>query len=446
MEGVKSHLEGEMMSVDTSLAITGDPLCQPGLQDNDAKTGRFDNDLLLRLLRCQSEVLGHITRKASTDSTFAPIFATAQQQLTPIACGIEIRSPRSGLVYHLSQNGLPKDLVQQSARRPVEEGKSLGALCIAEGQTIIVPELRTDSKLVGNALRDQLLDIGVKAVWALPVPDDEGSVLGALTFYFDRVFEATSEDWQVVEFMADTASHAVIHRLSRQAKKVADGRFDVLADAIPGVVYQRIVTPDNQIRYTYISDAAEDLFGVSPREILEDPNALFDCHGEGYREDFRERLLEASRKLEIWDVEATISSRDGSTKFTHAIAKPLRQADGTVVWNGVILDATRIKEAEMEAAAAEARTRQAIVENLNQGFVMFDAEDKLVLANSKLRTYYPQLIAKLHPGTDLNEFRETECLMGLTAAEDDSASCELNYSGARRTQAAGRFLAACADS
>lgn len=429
MEGLKGHLEGESMSSDTIDALAQTTPDQPDIKSGSCGPGRFDNDLLLRLLRCQNEVLGLITRKASTDATFAPIFTAAQEQLSPLASSIEIKSPRSGLVYHLSYQNLPKELVQKSARRRVEEGMSLGALCVAEGQTILVPDLRQEAKPLNEELRKQLLSVGIEAVWALPVPDDEGSVLGALTFYFDRTFEVASEDWQVVEFLADMASHAVIHRLSRQAKKVADGRFDMLADTIPGVVYQRVVTPDNQIRYTYISDAAEDLFGVSPQEILEDPNALFDCHGAGYRENFRERLLEASRKLEIWDVEATIASRDGSTKYTHAIAKPLRQADGTVVWNGVILDATRIKEAELEAAAAEARTRRAIVENLNQGFVLFDAAGKLTIANSKLRSYYPQLAEKLEPGTDLNDFRETECLLGLTAGADGCESCEMNTAG-----------------
>ncbi|WP_282610674.1 ATP-binding protein [Pelagibius sp. Alg239-R121] len=414
------------MSTDTIDTSSDGSFLQSPECSNDSKVGRFDNDLLLRLLRCQSEVLGHITRKASTDATFSPIFTAAQEQLSPFACGIEIQSPRSGLVYHLAQQGLPKSFVQQGARHPLKAGKSLGALCIAEGQTILVPNLKNSSKPLSDELRDQMLETEIQAMWALPVPDDEGTVLGALTFYFDRPFEVASEDWNVVEFMADMASHAVIHRLSRQAKKVADSRFDVLADAIPGVVYQRIVTPDNQIRYTYISDAAEDLFGVSAREILEDPNALFDCHGEGYRENFRERLLEASRKLEIWDVEATIAARDGTTKFTHAIAKPLKQADGTVVWNGVILDATRIKEAEMEAAAAEARTRQAIVENLNQGFVLFDAEDRLIIANSKLRSYYPDLIAKSHPGTSLEDFLAAE--HAACCGDDENCSTAIGES------------------
>ncbi len=47
-----------------------------------------------------------------------------------------------------------------------------------------------------------------------------------------------------------------------------------------------------------------------------------------------------------------------------------------MLWTGVILDATRIKEAELAANAAEARTRQAIVESLSQGLLLFDRDDR----------------------------------------------------------------------
>ena len=48
------------------------------------------------------------------------------------------------------------------------------------------------------------------------------------------------------------------------------------------VVYERLVMPDGKIRYTYISEGAYDLFGVSAEEILSNPNALFSCHSADY--------------------------------------------------------------------------------------------------------------------------------------------------------------------
>src|SRR5437764_424368 len=48
---------------------------------------------------------------------------------------------------------------------------------------------------------------------------------------------------------------------------------------LPGVVvYQRVVTPDQQIRYTYISEGCQELFGASAHEILTDPDALLGRH------------------------------------------------------------------------------------------------------------------------------------------------------------------------
>src|SRR5437764_11961170 len=102
--------------------------------------------------------------------------------------------------------------------------------------------------------------------------------------------------------------------------------------------------PDGQIRYTYISEGAYDLFGVSAEEILSNPNALFSCHSADYSAKFKERLLAASKSLTIWDVEASIISRDGRKKYTHAIARPKRNPDGSVMLTGIIYDETRIRE------------------------------------------------------------------------------------------------------
>ena len=135
-----------------------------------------------------------------------------------------------------------------------------------------------------------------------------------------------------------------------QGKKhssIDSSRLSAIAESIPGVVYQRVVKPDGDIRYTYISEGARDLFGVSPEEILKDPNALFDIFTPEYHATFREKLLEAARELKMWDVEASIITREGKRKYTHAIARPTRQDDGSVVFDGVILDATKIHQAEI---------------------------------------------------------------------------------------------------
>src|SRR5262249_37327684 len=130
--------------------------------------------------------------------------------------------------------------------------------------------------------------------------------------------------------------------------------------------------------------------------------------GPEYRATFRDKLLKASREMCLWDVEAQIIRPDGQIRHTHAIARPRREEDGSVVWTGVILDATRIKEAEAAAAASEARTRKAIVESIPQGLLLYDHEDRLVVCNSHFCELFPGLAATARPGARYEDVLRAE--------------------------------------
>jgi diguanylate cyclase (GGDEF)-like protein len=186
--------------------------------------------------------------------------------------------------------------------------------------------------------------------------------------------------------------------------------FEALAK-LPGVViYQRLVTPDGGIRYTYISEGAHELFGVSAEEIISDPKALFSCHSAEYGAKFRERLLAASKSLTSWDVEASIVSRDGRKKYTHAIAQPERQADGSVLWTGVILD--------------ETRSRTAFFENLSQGFLLYDAEDRLMLRNNYFLEMLPSLRNVAVAGAHYRDITRAEIAGDRAASLEDPDLCD----------------------
>jgi len=233
------------------------------------------------------------------------------------------------------------------------------AAAVFRNEPVVVTDIATDPQWVefGRLARPH----GLRAAWSQPILSRDSGTLGAVIFCFSQPQEPNADDCQVMESIAALAQFAIDYEKRERSRRFANERFEALANTILGVVYQRVVTPDGDIRYTYISEGAKDLFGVSAEEILADPKALFDCHGPEYRATFRERLLEASRNLEIWDVEAQIITRDGEEKWTHAKARPHRQPDGSVLWDGVILDATWIKKTELELRrakeAAEASSR-----------------------------------------------------------------------------------------
>src|SRR4051794_9014914 len=86
---------------------------------------------------------------------------------------------------------------------------------------------------------------------------------------------------------SDSAAEAPVATSS--LRPFSSDEFLTTLTSLPGVVlYQRVVTPDERIYYSYISEGARDLFGVSADEILSNPDALFSPHGSDYKSKFRE--------------------------------------------------------------------------------------------------------------------------------------------------------------
>ena len=218
------------------------------------------------------------------------------------------------------------------------------ATCLDSG---IEYQVAINKKRVSTKKHDMAaLEAGWRRYICTPLHNDGGTIIGAVSFYFcgaaDLRQKAKHFDSRVRTFLTG----ALEARFAAKVETVESLQFNSLAAAIPGVVYQRIVKPDGDIRYTYLSEGARELFGVAPEDVLRDPEVLFSTYTEDYKKTFRKRLIDASKTLTKWDVEASVMMPDGKRKTTHAIARPERRADDSVLWTGVILDASRAKEAE----------------------------------------------------------------------------------------------------
>jgi PAS domain S-box-containing protein len=316
--------------------------------------GRIDE-----IIRAQKEIMDVIIQGASLEQALTNIVMAANRILQPALCAIHLADPKGKWLRLNPGPSLPSDIAH--AAEAIEIAPDGGAIAAAAhlGKPVMVADLEQDRMCSG--LRRFVRQNGRRACETQPIRNRRNDLLGTLTLYYADAPDPSHVRDQMIAFILSLANFAIEIEQRHLEQRSANERFASLAATIPGVVYQRLVTPDGDIRYTYISEGSRDLFGVSPEEILADPQALFACHGPKYRTTFRERLLKASRELTMWDVEAQIITRDGEEKWTHAIARPRRQADGSVLWDGVILDATRIKNTELELRkareAAEALSR-----------------------------------------------------------------------------------------
>jgi len=385
--------------------------------ENKALEAYHERARLTRLLTLQQSLLAHVL---DTDSSAVSLGAIVEKVRSAFAA--------DGLIIALDRPrkpGCDEDIVEPGAQRrssqlaqllrsesvPVELAKRMGGLTSIEG---------SDGPVRGDELT---FEKPFQWFWAEPIEvlnSSEVSTTGGrmiLLFADERM--PNSEDRLAMRSVGPHIQMVLHSIMQKKAIASANDRFSRLASTIPGVVYQRRVRPDGDIRYTYISETAEELFGISAHEILTNPSALFASYAPEYGDTFRKRLLEASRNMTTWDVEASIVMPSGEKKYTHAIARPEREPDGSVLWTGVILDATRMKLAEKEAVETQAKTRRAIIDSLPQGFMLFDADDRLVLRNNHFDVVLPGYAEAAHEGATYESIVRTELTFGVDRARTD---------------------------
>jgi diguanylate cyclase (GGDEF)-like protein len=348
---------------------------------------RLHDQRLEDLLQGQQEVMSLVLGHASLDEVLHRLVLVIERAFLPALCSIALVERESGRLKHQAAPNLSPQLLQAVGSDLTSDPCDPTSASALSGERIIVADMSRDRGWPEHAAA--ALAQGQRCCWAEPIPECGEGLYGIATLYYPQAREPDGSDEYILWTLASFIEFIVNAAQREAAFRAANERFAALVSAIPGVVYQRVVRPDGDIRYTYISEGARDLFGVSAEEILSDPEALFRTHSPDYKARFRERLLAASKALTLWDVEATLVRPDGTKKYTHAIARPNRQQDGSVLWTGVILD--------------ETRTREAIVDSLSQGFLLFDAQDRVIIRNSHYLRLYPALRDIAVPGATYEE-------------------------------------------
>ncbi len=341
-----------------------DSLVKPSFESGAPRAGSplCGTDRRVRVLEGQNHVLETLAKGAPLERVAEAFVQVMEGLFEEAYCAFLLLDPDATRLHLAAAPNLPESLHHDLAGLDLERNGDPSATAVLRREPILIED-SADDPLWAEA-RAAMRDAGLRACLVQPVLDAGGAALGAVTLYFRQAVALDDIDFRTIDTLIPAARIAIERERRTQALESADERLFSLAQNIPGVVYQRTVTPDGDIRYTYISEGAYELFGVSPEEIIANPRALFDCHGPEYSQDFRKRLLTASREMTQWDVEAPIITRQGEQKWTHAIARPKRKADGTVVWNGIVLDATRIKTANLELAAAS-RAKSEFLANMS---------------------------------------------------------------------------------
>lgn len=135
---------------------------------------------------------------------------------------------------------------------------------------------------------------------------------------------------------------------SRQKTEQLTAISNNLPDA---VIYQVVRDADGIMHFTYLSEGVRRLTGISPEETMANPEILYHI----VHEDDIEKLKAAEKKsfldLTLFNIDVRMNFYYGEERLMNLRSTPQRQADGSVVWNGLVTDITDRKKAQEDILA-----------------------------------------------------------------------------------------------
>ncbi|BAY10557.1 trifunctional serine/threonine-protein kinase/ATP-binding protein/sensor histidine kinase [Calothrix sp. NIES-2098] len=224
-------------------------------------------------------------------------------------------------------------------------------------QTVVLMDATADPLLANDPyiVRQQ-----PKSILCSPILH-QGKLMGILYLENNLTTEAfTSERVELLNLLCAQAAISLENaRLYEQAQQMlgelsaSKARFQKLADNLPGMIYQLCLAPDGSVSIPYISPGCAALYEVPPEDFL---TGIAHFRMLEHPEDspaLTQAFIDSAETLTAFEQEWRIITTSGTVKWVQAASRPERQADGSIVWDGVMMDISDRKQAELALQQAQ---------------------------------------------------------------------------------------------
>lgn len=122
---------------------------------------------------------------------------------------------------------------------------------------------------------------------------------------------------------------------------------------LPGIIFQYIAEPDGNIRFTYVSDRAQDIWGFSAEEAYKmGGQVLKNIHPDD-RQRYEDTINHSNKQGIAISVPFRVIHSDGRLRWVQANSSPTYLEDGRILRTGTVIDITESKLAQDNIRASD---------------------------------------------------------------------------------------------
>ncbi|MDD2335504.1 MAG: PAS domain-containing protein, partial [Geobacteraceae bacterium] len=172
---------------------------------------------------------------------------------------------------------------------------------------------------------------------------------------------------QMAESLHDTI---VGRKAAEDARRDYEERFRRLEVNIPGMVYTFVQHPDGNVSFSYVNEASRQLFDISPEDLTGNASLLISLIHPDDREKFVSSVKRSAETQQPWR-EVLRHIVNGEVRWYDCMSRPELQANGDVLWDGIMLEITAQKRFEDALRESELRYRE-VFENTSDCLFLLD--------------------------------------------------------------------------
>ena len=151
-------------------------------------------------------------------------------------------------------------------------------------------------------------------------------------------------------------------KLAESALRQSEARFQKMAANVPGMIYQYLLHPDGSHQFIYVSPGCWELYELEPEKLQKNAAFMWSAVHPDDMKSLSESLAISAQILQPWKHEGRIVTKSGKLKWIRAIARPEMQPGGDILWEGVTIDISDLKLAEIALGESKTALQQANIE------------------------------------------------------------------------------------
>lgn len=149
------------------------------------------------------------------------------------------------------------------------------------------------------------------------------------------------------KMLVGTIRDVTEYKRQQAALEQSEARFQKMAANVPGMIYQFCLEPGGRKYFTYISSGSKNLYGLEPQQLEEKVDLAYEKIHPDDLINFEQSIKNSAMNLQSWHHQWR-EIIDGKRKWLQGAAKPEMQDNGDLVWDGLVIDVTELKETQQE--------------------------------------------------------------------------------------------------